>query len=371
VADPAPNSGTETASGVVVFSAASAPTKLSSWKLLLSNGQTLSLQKTVLPYSLNTPLFSDYSHKLRTLWLPAGTQMNHTATGPLQFPEGAIVTKSFFYPRATAQAIGAIGALKTDQVDGGETVDLATHRMLETRLMVREAAGRWGAVTYVWDADQQDATLVRNGQNVPVELVDAQGTRTSFTYAVPTDAQCVTCHTTNLSTGAFEAIGPQSDNLNRSYAYAAGNFNQLDHLATLQLLVGYTAPAPKMPVWNDPAATLNDRARAYLDVNCASCHNSAGRAGNTGLWLGLRETAATRLGVCKPPAGGQQNGRFTYDITPGNADASFLYFRLGNYRNNSDPPRVAMPEFGRHVLHAEGNALVRDWINAMSPGCPP
>jgi hypothetical protein len=134
-------------SGVVVFSAASAPAKLSAWQLLLSDGQTLSLQKTVLPYSLNTPLFSDYAHKFRTLWLPAGTQMNHTATGPLQFPVGAIVSKSFFYPRATAQAAGSIGALKNDQVEGGESVDLAANRMLETRLMVREPTGRWGAVT--------------------------------------------------------------------------------------------------------------------------------------------------------------------------------------------------------------------------------
>jgi uncharacterized repeat protein (TIGR03806 family) len=355
---------------VVVFSATSAPTKLSAWRLLLSDGQTLSLQKTVLPYSLNTPLFSDYSHKVRTLWLPAGTQMDYTASGPLQFPVGAIVTKSFFYPRATAQVAGAIGALKNEQVEGGETVDLVANRLLETRVMVREPTGRWGAVTYVWDADQRDATLVRSGQNIAVELVDVQGTRTPFTYAVPTDAQCVTCHATNVSTGTFEPIGPTASNMNRRYTYTAGDINQLDHLAALQMLAGYTAAAPVMAVWNDPAASLGDRARAYLDVNCASCHNSAGRSGNTGLWLGLDVSEPLRLGICKAPAGGQQNRQFSFDVTPGNADASFLYFRLGNYRLNSDPPRVAMPELGRHVFHAEGNALVREWINGMAPGCP-
>lgn len=370
VTDPVTDPGTPTPSGVVVFSAASAPAKLSAWQLLLSDGQTLSLQATVLPYSLNTPLFSDYAHKFRTLWLPAGTQMNYTASGPLQFPVGAIVSKSFFYPRATAQAAGAIGALKNEQTEGGETVDLAVNRMLETRLMVREPSGRWGAVTYVWDADQKDATLVRSGQNIAIELVDAQGTRTPFTYAVPTDAQCVTCHATNVSTGTFEAIGPQAHNLNRPYTYAVGSLNQLDHLAALQMLAGYAAPAPKLAVWNDPGASLSERARAYLDVNCASCHNSAGRSGNTGLWLGVGVTEPLRVGVCKPPAGGQQNRQFSFDVTPGNADASFLSFRLNNYRQNSDPPRVAMPELGRHVFHAEGNALVRDWINAMAPGCP-
>jgi uncharacterized repeat protein (TIGR03806 family) len=368
---PGTDPGTPTPSGVVVFSAAGAPSRLSAWKLLLSNGQTLSLQRDVLPYSLNTPLFSDYAHKFRTLWLPQGTTIDYTASGPLQFPVGAIVTKSFFFPGTTAVASGAIGALKTDQVEGGESVDLVANRMLETRLMVREPSGRWGAVTYVWDADQKDATLVRSGRNIAVELVDeTRGTRTPFTYAVPTDAQCVTCHATNVSTGTFEAIGPQAHNMNRRYTFAAGEFNQLDHLASLQMLAGYTAPAPTMAVWNDPVVSLDARARAYLDVNCASCHNSAGRSGNTGLWLGTGVGENLRLGVCKAPVGGQQNRQFSFDVTPGNADASFLYFRLGNYRPNSDPPRVAMPELGRHLFHAEGNALVRDWINAMAPGCP-
>ena len=115
---------------------------------------------------------------------------------------------------------------------------------------------------------------------------------------------------------------------------------------------------------------MNDRTRAYLDVNCASCHNSAGRSSNTGLWLGVGVTEPLRVGICKPPEGGQQNRQFSFDVTPGNADASFLHHRLTNYRINSEPPRVAMPELGRHVFHAEGNALVRDWINAMAPGCP-
>lgn len=376
VAEPVPGDGSPTVPGttppsaVVVFSAASAPAKLSAWQVLLIEGQALRLQDGVKPFSLNTPLFSDYTHKLRTIWLPPGTQMNYTTTGPLQFPVGAIITKSFFYPVAAAQVAGAIGALKTEQVEGGETIDLAAHRLLETRLMVREPSGQWGAVTYVWDADQKDATLVRSGSNIAVELVDAQGARTPFTYAVPTQAQCAACHVTNVGTGSFEAIGPQARNLNREYAFTAGTLNQLEHLAALQMLAGYVAPAPKMVVWNDTQASLNDRTRAYLDVNCASCHNSSGRSGHTGLWLGLEVTDPLRVGVCKPPVGGQRHNLFAFDVTPGDADASFLYYRITNYRMNSDPPRVAMPELGRHVFHAEGNALVRDWIDAMAPTCP-
>ncbi|MDO8449335.1 MAG: SO2930 family diheme c-type cytochrome [Rhodoferax sp.] len=364
--------GAPASPSVAVFTAATAPARLSAWNLILSNGQTLSLQQGVQPYSLNTALFSDYSHKFRTLWLPKGTQIGYMAEGQLQFPVGAIISKTFFYPKAVASAPGLVGAAQTDQVDGGETVDLVNNRLIETRLMVREPSGRWGAVTYVWDADQKDATLVRAGQNVSVELVSAQGARTPFTYAVPSDNQCLTCHATNVSTGTFEAIGPKANNLNRDYAYTTGSANQLDTLAALQLLAGYLAPAPRMVVWNDVlAAPVAARARAYLDVNCASCHSATGRSANTGLWLELAVTDTTRLGVCKPPVGGQRSGQFNYDITPGNADASFLFYRIGNYRSGVNPPSVAMPELGRHVLHAEGNALVRDWINGMAPACPP
>lgn len=358
------------ASGVRVYAATAAPAKLSAWRVVASDGGTLTLGERVVPYALNTPLFSDYAHKLRTLWVPPGTQIAETASGPLQFPVGAVVTKTFYYPKAAAQTAGAVGARRVEQVEGGEAIDLATHHLVETRLMVRQSDGRWGAVTYVWDADQRDATLVRSGTTRSVELVADGGARTVFTYQVPTDRQCVDCHATNATTRRFEPIGPQARHMNRSYAYAAGVANQLEHLRGLGLLAGDSAGTPATTVWNDPAATVEARARAYLDVNCSSCHNPVGRSGSTGLWLGADVASAASLGVCKPPVGGAQHQRFAYDIKPGDPDASFLYHRLTNYRPNSDPPRVAMPELGRHVFDAEGNALVRAWIAAMPANCP-
>jgi uncharacterized repeat protein (TIGR03806 family) len=353
-----------------VPSAATAPLKLSAWGVLHSDGRSVTLGAGVQPFALNTPLFSDYAHKLRTLSLPEGASIRYTASGPLQFPVGAVLTKSFYYPRAQAAAAGAIGAVQVLQVDGGERVDLGLNRMLETRLMVMEPTGRWGAVTYVWDDDQKDATLHRTGRTMAVEMVDAQGVRQSFSYEVPDDASCIACHATAGSAAGFQAIGPQAHNLNRDYAYASGNINQLERLAALNLLSGYSAPAPRLAVWNDAAgATLDARARAYLEVNCASCHSPGARAGHTGLWLDTTQSNAIRLGICKSPVGGQQHGRFTYDIEPGNAQASFLHFRMSNYRLNSAPPTVAMPEIGRHVFDQEGNALIRDWIDAMPATC--
>ena len=62
------------------------------------------------------------------------------------------------------------------------------------------------------------------------------------------------------------------------------------------------AQAPRQPAWNDPATgTLEARARAYLEVNCANCHNSTGAANTTGLYLSDRELDPMRIGFCKTP----------------------------------------------------------------------
>ena len=50
-----------------------------------------------------------------------------------------------------------------------------------------------------------------------------------------------------------------------------------------------------------PAAKLEDRARAYLDVNCGHCHNPKGPADTSGLWLDAAHHDPRRLGLCKPP----------------------------------------------------------------------
>src|SRR5205823_172324 len=83
-------------------------------------------------------------------------------------------------------------------------------------------------------------------------------------------------------------IGPTSRNLNREFAYAAGTENQLIHWSRQGALVGAPAPAdaPRLPVWDDPSTgTLDSRARAWLEINCAHCHNPAGPARNSGLDL--------------------------------------------------------------------------------------
>lgn len=292
------------------------------------------------PYALNTPLFSDYAEKHRFLYLPPGAEAVYRSDGVFEFPVGATLVKTFAYP--------ADARRPQDKV-----------RYVETRLLIRKATG-WTALTYVWNADQTEAVLKRAGARMPLQFVDTDGRTHEIDYAVPNQNQCKECHQLDK---ALSPIGPKAANLNGDFPYAGGPENQLAHWTRTKILTGAPAPraAPRAARWDDPAAPIEARARAYLDANCAHCHNPRGIASNSGLFLQLTEPAGPHLGIGKSPvAAGRGSGGLKVGIAPGDPDASILAYRMA-----STEPGVMMPELGRSVTHEEGLRLVRDWIAGM------
>ncbi|MCA6282594.1 MAG: hypothetical protein IM658_02775, partial [Phenylobacterium sp.] len=123
------------------------------------------------------------------------------------------------------------------------------------------------------------------------------------------------------------------------------------------------AARPRLAAWDDPRQSLDARARAYLDVNCAHCHSPSGSASNSGLFLTAEETRPSALGVGKPPvAAGRGAGDLAVGIDPGHPERSILAFRMA-----SGEPGVMMPELGRALIHEEGVALISAWIGEMAP----
>jgi uncharacterized repeat protein (TIGR03806 family) len=342
------------------------PAHLSDWHVVFRDGSRLALNERVEPYDLNTPLFSDYAHKLRTLWLPAGTTARYSDTQSFDFPVGTIISKTFYYPQAEGTAASVARTYDQSRDFSGSGLDLKHVRLIETRILVRRAQG-WQAIPYVWNAEQSDAELARTGDEVALELVDAQGAREAFTYVVPNENQCAGCHVTDLKTKAIAPIGPKARHLNRDYAYADGTQNQLAHLAKVGYLSG-TPPlsaVPRNADWRDRNQPLEARARAYLDVNCGHCHNPKGPADTTALTFDVGTPVDRHLGLCKPPvAAGRGTGDHLFDIVPGHPDDSILPFRMA-----SREPGVMMPEQGRDTVHREGVELIREWIAAMSGEC--
>jgi uncharacterized repeat protein (TIGR03806 family) len=353
----------------VRFFAKDQPKALSEWRLLKIEGGRLSLNAGVVPYDLNTPLFSDYAHKLRTIWMPKGKSARYDAKNSFDFPVGTIISKTFYYPlpgdgKWDGKSVARIAANNDLQ---GESLDLSKVRLIETRLLVRREAG-WEAMPYVWNESQTEATLKRAGDLIALELVDSDGGRETADYQVPDQNQCASCHATDNKTRALHPIGPKARHLNRDFAYAAGSENQIAHLARVGYLTGAPDPAraPRNADWQDAAhARLEDRARAYLDVNCGHCHSQTGPAITSGMWLDAAIVDRLKLGFCKQPvAAGKGTGNRLYDIAPGQADASVLVFRM-----DSDDPSVMMPELGRSVVHREGVELIREWIDAQQGAC--
>jgi len=349
----------------VTFHADGYPEKLSDWNVVYRDGDALALNDRVVPFDLNTPLFSDYAHKLRTVWMPEGVHAQYEAHEALDFPVGTIISKTFFYPLAD----GKDAVARTDDTAhdrAGEGLDLRHVRMIETRLLVRREAG-WVAIPYVWNDTQTEATLERTGADVPLQLVAADGSREDFVYEVPDQNQCAGCHASNNTTRDIKPLGPKARHLDKDYAYLDGSENQLAHLQKIGYLQGVpTDGVPRNADWRDAAhASLDARARAYLDINCGHCHNAHGPADTSGLWLDAGEHPPRHLGLCKPSvAAGQGTGGHRFDIVPGDADASILAFRMA-----SDDPGVRMPEVGRDVVHREGVELIAAWIAAMEGDC--
>ncbi|MFN3513957.1 MAG: SO2930 family diheme c-type cytochrome [Phenylobacterium sp.] len=313
--------------------------KLSDYRLFVDAGGRRP-NAGVTPYTINTPLFSDYAEKHRFAYLPAGTHAAYAETGVLDFPVGTTLVKTFAYP--------------ADFRRPQEKV-----RYVETRLLIRKASG-WAATAYVWNEDQTEAVLKRAGARLDIAFVDDKGRRREVDYAVPNVNQCKECHS---SSGVLTPIGPKARNLNGAFDYPAGRENQLAHWTRLGLLEGAPGPdaAPRTAVWDDPAEPVAARARAYLDANCAHCHSPAGMASNSGLFLELEETGPAALGIGKRPvAAGRGSGGLEVSIAPGRPEASILHYRMA-----SSEPGVMMPELGRSLVHEEGLDLVRAYIAAL------
>ena len=232
-------------------------------------------------------------------------------------------------------------------------------RFLETRLLIHRKSG-WVALTYVWNTDQTHAVLKRAGARLDVSFTDAHGQSRTVDYAVPNANQCKECHALSKQ---ITPIGVKTRNLNGPFAYATGPENQLAHWTRIGILTGAPSleKAPRTAIWDNPAEPLEARARAYLDANCAHCHNARGMASNSGLFLDLEETRASAIGVGKRPvAAGRGSGGLDFAIAPGHPDASIIALRMA-----STEPGVMMPEIGRSLVHDEGLALIRDYIAKM------
>jgi len=307
------------------------PAQLSHWNLFDEPIASLSPAVDVFLYDINSPLFTDYAHKSRFIKLPKDSTIDYHKTETLGFPIGTILIKNFYYPDDFSQTEG-------------------DRRILETRLLVNNESG-WEAVPYIWNDEQTEANLELAGATLQVAWKDTEGVTIDLDYSVPNQVQCKSCHERN---GKFNPIGPSARQLNKN--------NQLQEWQAEGKLVGLPLDdLPKLVNYNNQEVMIDQRARAWLEINCAHCHNTEGPAKNTGLYLLAAQTDEYKLGIHKPPiAAGKGSGGLKYDIVPGHPEKSILLYRI-----ESTDPGIMMPELGRKMVHKEGVDLITEWIESL------
>lgn len=316
--------------------------KLSDYKFFEGDMKNLQPAYKVLPYELNSSLFTDYAHKKRFVWMPEGAHASYSADGEvLNFPTGAVLIKNFYYENILPDN---------------------TTRIIETRLMIKKASG-WIFANYVWNTEQTEAYFDMDGSYTQISFTEGGQTK-STSYRIPSEVECLTCHKTNGSTASL--IGPKPQNLNKSYTYEDGAQNQLDRWVQEGYLDDNLPQNIVSTVdWTDTSQPLELRVRSYIDINCAHCHREGSHCDYRSMRFAFSETGQPQnLGICVPPDE-VINPSLTYIIAKKNALRSVVTYRMKSV-NSSE----RMPLLGRTLVHQEAVAMIEQWINSMDSTCP-
>jgi len=147
----------------------------------------------------------------------------------------------------------------------------ATQTMpFETSVLFHQQSG-WEAANYRWNSQGFDADLVTTTRIESIsEYID--GSLQTIDRTVRAGGECSSCHT---GLGGKDPRGLKTRQLNRAFSHQGVSENQLDLFDRIGLFNEAISAASNYASYVDPAdqnADLDERARAYLDVNCSSCH---------------------------------------------------------------------------------------------------
>ncbi|MFB6264046.1 MAG: SO2930 family diheme c-type cytochrome, partial [Bradymonadaceae bacterium] len=303
--------------------------------------QHLEPSKGVYPYGVRSKLYSDESDKFRFIVPPEGETIDYDDRQMWSFPDGTIIVKTFYFPH--------------DARNPSEG-----RRLLETRLMMKEE-GKWKPRVYLWNEKETKAERWRIGTDREVTWTNEEGKEVTTNYRVPSENKCKSCHQRG---NVIELLGPRTRQLNRPFEYASGKQNQIRRFAEAGLLDDEPGSVDDLPKLADPKneeLPIEARARAYLEGNCAHCHDPKGGASNSGLFLGIEQEDPNKLGVCKRTvAAGAGTGGHEFDIVPGHPEKSIMIFRM-----KSSDPEIKMPELPLRTVDTFGVKVVSEWIRSM------
>lgn len=302
----------------------------------------------LIPYDLIESFWSDGALKKRWIGIPndgshdtAEEKITYSENDNWNLPVGSVLVKHFEIPI-------------------NESNPTITKR-LETRFSVKAANGNFYFVTYKWNDAQTDALLLNSGLDETITITRANGTTESQTWRYPSAAECTTCH--NQSTGG--TIGTRTRYLNKEITYpktgrTANQLVTLSHLGILDEVItdSNTDALLTYKAITDDNATIDEKARSYMDLNCAYCHQATSDVrANFDLRMSLNLDGTGLLDAGFNNSLGVLGEAI---LVEGEPDKSILYLRA-----NSLQPGVAMPPLAKNRVHDEGVALIEEWIRQL------
>lgn len=256
------------------------PEKLSEYKLLEGSLDQLKPAKGIIHYELSSVLYTDYAYKQRLIKLPKDSLMTVIEGDQLDYPDGTVIAKTFYYQ------------------DDERNTQLGKN-IIETRILLKER-NKWNVAVYLWNKEQNEAYLSQDGSQLDVEWIDTSGDEQKIVYSVPNVQQCIMCHQKNET---IKPLGPEIGNLDVELEHKGQKINQLKHWEVEGWLAkNNPEPAITVPDYTDTLVALDKRGRAYLDINCAHCHQPGAMAHNYWINLDLRyetEFEDTRIADAK------------------------------------------------------------------------
>ncbi|HEY3663812.1 MAG TPA: hypothetical protein VGL24_11720 [Chthoniobacterales bacterium] len=285
----------------------------------------------LIPYTVNSPLWSDGALKERWMAVPndgppydPGEQIDFVPTGEWTFPNGTVFVKEF------------------DLIVNEVTQE---KKRLETRLLVRDENGAVYGVTYKWRADNSEADLLTaDGLDEDNTITTATGETHIQTWHYPSREECLFCH----NPPANYVLGPKTHQLNGTFTYPStgrtdNQLRSLNHLGMFNPSVD-EAEIPNLlhsVLVTDETQPIELRARSWIDSNCSQCHRPTG--------------------YCP-----SYDARFYTPLADQNLVDSFVKFRdiPGSelYQRDDALDDTKMPPLDKNLVHEAAMTVLRQWI---------
>ncbi|PVW14335.1 fibronectin type III domain-containing protein [Marixanthomonas spongiae] len=268
-------------------------------------------------YEINSTLFTDYAKKQRLVRLPNCETMRYKGNDLLpDFPNNTLIAKTFYYNK--------------DEQDPS-----SGKLIIETRILLK-INGNWQVGNYIWNEAQTEAVYTENGSVKPISYTNEDGDTLDINYEIPSKQDCFTCHNNDNTT---LPIGMKLRSMNFTPSYTSEN--QLVYLESIGMLEGTASEnISTLPDWTDEALySIYERGRAYMDINCAHCHQPGGSVTNFNL-------------------------DFRFDTPFEDTD---IYASRGEIeaRVQSTAPVYRMPQLGRTIVHEEAVTMLLEYLEAI------